>query len=221
MNEILDQDFEEPSEYNGNLFVGVLTNPRAVFRYLHTNAHDQYVWLLLFFSGIVGHIDPSIFFFYGGFFQFLQNILKAVFLGGVLAIVLNYLYSILLRWIGSFLNGTVETKDILRVVAYSMIPTFFGIIISVFQFFIIRNFSSGVDVLATSDTTMIVGQIIIIISILITVIWPIALIVIGLSEIQKWSLGKAFLAVFLSILVIVLIGVFAFVGTDLFYGPFF
>lgn len=213
MNEILDHDIDDQNDFDGNLFVGILTSPRQVFRYLHKHAYDKHVWKLMILSGIIGYMDASFFFIEGDIGRLFKNIFMAIFAGGFLALVLNYFYAYMLSWIGKFFDGTEDTQSILRVIAYSMIPSFFGILITVVQLIFYKSFLIYGEFSVASKIEYIIASA----SIFITVLWPFALIAIGLSEIQKFTIWKAILNVFISFLFFVVLGVLLFIVADMFF----
>ena len=57
MDDILDQALPEDEEFEGNIFWGVLTNPRKVFRHVHERDFNDHVFKLLIFSGIASYFD--------------------------------------------------------------------------------------------------------------------------------------------------------------------
>ena len=125
--------------------------------------------------------------------------------GGLFGWISTYFYSGLISWTGKWLKGTADTSTILHVLAYAMIPTIISLI------FLIPQFATyGVEVYKKDGDIISGGLIINIIfwssmaAELVLGCWTIYLCVIGISELQQFTIGKAVLNLLLPVLLIVI-----------------
>lgn len=115
-----------------------------------------------------------------------------------------YIYAALLSWTGKWLNGVANTTSILRILAYAMFPTILSLVIVIFQIALFGNemFQSEISL----EDKGVLGQAFFYCSLLVEialVIWTVCFVVVGISEVQKISIGKSILNILLPGLLIV------------------
>ena len=212
MNEILDEVEKDQSFSDREIFMGIWTNPRAIFKYIHAIKHDKYITVLLVLAGISRTFDRASTKNMGDEFPLIAIIFFAIVAGSLFGWLTYYIYAAILSWVGKWLKGDQDTKSILRIISYSMIPALLGLGFFLLQilFFGIDLFKSDGIINIEEDTvTSILFYGLVALQVIFS-LWTIVLVVIGLSEIQKFSIGKSILNLILPIFVI-LIPIFLFI----------
>ncbi|MEW5677107.1 Yip1 family protein [Flavobacterium enshiense] len=191
---------------NKEIFNRIWTSPRMVFKFINDNKYDKLVTPLLIMAGIANSLDKAAGKDVGDDSMGLVGIiLISVVAGGLFGWISYYIYAALLSWSGKWLDGKGNTDSIIRVIAYAMIPSILAIAFLIPQLLIQRS-----GIFQTEDATSSTGIILNIISYgcaivqVVLGIWTMVLCIIGLSEVQKFSIGKAILNFFLPILFIVI-----------------
>lgn len=125
---------------------------------------------------------------------------------GLFGWITYYIYSALISWTGSWMNGKGNTQSILRVFAYAFFPSIFILILLIPQIAIYGNelFKSDNDLYNLVSTESIVLYIILFVEFALG-IWSLVLCVIGISEVQKLSIGKSILNLLLPAILFVFI----------------
>ena len=128
-----------------------------------------------------------------------------IIIGALFGWITYYLYSALISWTGKWLNGKGNTDSILRVLSFALIPSIVSILLLIPQIIIYGNemFKSDGDIISGG----IVSNIIVYSSMFLEFglgIWTFVLCVIGISEVQKLSIGKSILNLILPVIVIML-----------------
>ena len=217
MTEDLLQDFEPIEHFTDKeLFTKIWINPRPVFKYLTHIRHEKYITILLILGGIANAIDKATL-RNSGDKSSLMTIFLGVIVGGALFGWVSYfLYSSLVRWTGKWLKGNASTEDILRVLAFATIPNIIGILFTIVEisFFGSSVFKSEFDLLQTDTIHIAIGYSLGFIG-LVLGIWSLVLSVIGISEVQQFSITKSIINLLLPIFVIlipILVLLYAFTG---------
>ena len=183
-------------------------SPRVVFRLLNdgsqANNHDGLVKLLLFLGGISRAFDRAMAKDFGDKLPLLAIIAICVVMGGLFGWISFYIYALFMSWTGKWLKGTGNTASILRVMAYSMIPSACGLILLVVQIFLFGNgmFESDFDLTYFGLFKNVVFWSCLILEIALFV-WSTVLFVVGVSEAQKFSIGKSILNILMPGLLLV------------------
>lgn len=188
---------KEPYLTDEEVFSNIWVNPRKVFKFINAHNYNKYVYLLLILAGVANAFYKNTEYDLSGLVIFLY-----VFIGGLLGLIGNYIYAALINWTGSWLNGKAETSAILRTIAFSNIPLILTLSITIARY-IIRgngNFSDGLE--DSNSLTYIIENILLILNGILG-IWSFVIFVIGIAEIQKFTIIKAFLNTILPILVFV------------------
>ena len=186
------------------LFIGILTSPREAFSFINTYQYQKHVSLLLVLAGISRTFDRASTKNMGDNFSLWGVITFCIIIGAICGWLIYYLYSAMISWTGKWLNGKGNTDSILRVMAYALIPSILALLFLIPQIAIYGNemFKSDGDITSGG----IVSNIIVYGAILLEFslgIWTLVLCVIGLSEVQKISIAKSILNLFLPAIVII------------------
>lgn len=176
------------------IFSKIWFSPREVFKYLSHHEYDKYVPLLLILGGISRTIDRAIERSMGDDYPLGGILLISVILGGLLGWISLYIYSALVSWMGTWLGGKSDTKSVLRVLAYALIPSLFSLIFVAISIIIYGQeifvsepgYQSSIDAIIL----LVLGIIEITLS-----VWSFVVLVAGISEIQNFAIGKALLNV--------------------------
>ncbi|CAD7810568.1 hypothetical protein CHRY9390_02201 [Chryseobacterium aquaeductus] len=202
-----ENQFEEFEKYevlsDQDIFTKIWTKPRKVFKFINDTQYEKYMYILLFFAGVARAFDRATSKNMGDNSSLLTIVLGAVVLGGALGWISYYIYAALLSWTGKWLNGVANTSSIFRMIAYAVFPSVLALIFLVPQMAIY-----GIDVFRDADYTSAgtFGNVLFWTSAFIQIalsITTLVLMVIGLSEVQKFSVGKAILNLILPIAVII------------------
>ena len=122
--------------------------------------------------------------------------------GGLLGWISYYIYAALLNWTGKWIKGQGDTKSILRIISYALTPSIIALIFLIPQIGIYGNemFKSDGDIVSAGlvANIFVYGSLILE---FILGIWTIVFCVVGVSEVQKLSIGKAILNLLLPLLV--------------------
>lgn len=205
MENILDEIEQTPTFTDTEIFTKIWTQPRAVLRYIHNNQYDKYVAFLLVLAGISRAFDRASMRDMGDEMSLIGVVGTCILMGGLLGWLWYYIYGALVSWTGNWLNGKGDTTSIVRVIAYGMIPAIVALIFLIPQIAIYGNemFKEFGDI----TNAGIVANIIFYGSLIIEVILGICTMVfcvIGISEVQQFSIGKAVLNFLLPVLVIII-----------------
>ncbi len=205
------EDYAQKSEINpNNIFEKIWTSPRAVFKFINDYKFDRYFTLLIVLSGISRTFDRAAMKNLGDEYSLGGVISYCIIVGALLGWVSYYLYAALISWTGNWLGGKGNTHSIIRVLAYSLVPSILSMFLLIPQIMIYGNgiFQSDGDVVSAG----IIGNILFYGSLILELtlgIWSFLLCVIGISEVQKLSIGKSILNLLLpAILFIVIILIF-------------
>lgn len=211
---ILDENLIENKEpivlTDKEIFTRIWTEPRLVMKYINDNSYDKFVVFLLVIGGISNAFDRIV----SSDLFINQPLIVLVGIGLVLAGLSgwlgNYIYAAILTWTGKAFDGKAHSSDVFRVCAYAMIPSIFLILIVFLQLFVF-----GFEVFRDDfDTNSLgAGELAIYFGLaLLTIVfgvWSLVIFVVGLSEVQKFSIGKAIGNLILSFLVILIPAFFA------------
>lgn len=204
MENLLD-DIDEVQHFTDKeIFTKIWTIPRPIFKYINHLKYEKHLTILLILAGITSAFERAETNYLGSNDSIGITIFASIIGGALFGWISYYLYSSLIRFTGKWLNGKANTDSILRTLAYASIPTITGLVLVIPKFLL-----TGTDLyqnLLTYGFTVVES---------ILGIWTFVLYVIGISEVQQFSIGKALLNLLLPFIVIVIpifILVMAFVG---------
>lgn len=187
-----------------DIFTKIWTEPRKVFKFINDTQYEKYLYILLIFAGIVRAFDRASSKDMGDDSSLFSILFSCIVFGGMLGWISYYIYAALLSWTGKWLNGAGNTSSIYRILAYAMIPSILGLIFLFLQIAVFGQdyFKSNTDYLESN----IVGSIVFWSAFTMEILLSLAsfvFMVIGLSEVQKFSIGKAIVNLLLPIAFIV------------------
>ncbi len=216
-NLVIEAEQEKITLTDKEIFTKIWLSPRLVFRFVHQNSYGKYVPMLLVLAGIGSTIDRSISSGTGNNLELWAVLAIAIGVGAVLGWVSYYIYSALMSWMGKWLGGTCDTSSLLRVVAYAQIPSVAALFIVFAQIGVFRNELFQSFLPAATNLPLLVFYYITYGLNALLGIWTFVLLIIGVSEVQKMSIGRAVVNVLLPVLVILIpLSVVAFILGDLF-----
>ena len=203
MENILDKNNENLSLTDKDLFTKIWTSPRKVFRYINDNHHDKYVSVLLVLSGISRSFDRASIKNMGNILPIWAILALCIILGGLLGWMSYYIYAALVSWTGKWIKGQGNTSSILRILSYAMLPSIVALVFLIPQIGIygVEIFKEDGDITSAGW----ISNIFVYASMFLEVvlgIWTLIFCVVGISEVQKLSIGKAILNLLLPLLVI-------------------
>lgn len=217
------QSNEDPDYSDFEIFKYIWTKPRSIFLFLHVHDYDRFLYVLLFFAGVSRTIDRAVVKSMGDQYPVSTIIIMSVFMGGLVGLLTFYLYAAMLSWTGKWVGGRVRAKALYRVLAYALLPSILFLTVQIPMILLFGRDYFQFDFLFNDPSAFRFS--IYIASIVIQVIlggWSIVLLVIGVSETQEVSIGKAILNVLLPMLIvfvpIFLIASLYFTVTGLFVG---
>lgn len=178
----------EPKE----IFYKLLTSPRDAFKFINDYKFDKHVTILLCLAGIVRAFDRATSKNLGDSFSLLGLIAFCIIIGGLFGWITYYIYAALISWTGKWFEGTADTQSILRILAYALFPSAFILILLIPQIAIygIGMFQSDYDVSNSGLINNIVYYGLLLCGVALG-IWSFVLSIIGISEVQKFSIWKA------------------------------
>ena len=201
-----------------DIFTQIWTSPRLVFKFINDNKYDKYVHVLLILAGITKAFDRASTRNMGDDMPLIAVLALCVILGGLLGWISYYIYAALLSWTGKWLKGLGDTNSLLRMMSHAMIPSIVALILLIPQVAIFGNeiFQSEMDIYSSGLLSIIIFYVTLFFE-LILGIWTLVIFVIGISEVQKISIGKSILNMILpGLIIIVPIAIIAFIFGDLF-----
>ena len=187
-------DHEEIPLNEKEIFTEIWKSPRVVFKFINETGYSKYTTILLVLSGITYMLSNATTRHLGDVMP-LWGVLMACLIGGaVFGWLYFYIYAALLSWTGKWLNGVGNTKALLRMISYALIPMLAFIILFIIRIALFGNevFQREFDIAGKGIPAIGIYVFTYFIE-LVTLIWTIVLLVIGISEVQKLSIGKALL----------------------------
>ena len=176
------------------VFTKIWSQPRLVFKYLHEYHDDKHTHILLILAGIGKGLDRASTQSMGDRMPLLTVLALTILAGGAFGWMTYNIYAALMSGTGKWLKGKANSHEILRVLAYAMIPMVAALLIVGLQLAIFGNrmFQSEMDL----EDFSLIAQGIYYVSPFVEItlgIWTVCLAVVGISEIQKFSIGKSIL----------------------------
>lgn len=188
------------------IFKKLWSEPRLVFRFIHDHHYDKYTHVLLILAAIVRGLDQAATKSMGDKMSLPAVLAISIIAGGIFGWMSYYIYAAMTSWTGKWLKGEADTTSLLRVLAYAMTPSILSLLILIPQIAIFGNgiFQSEIN-LEDNNTASSAFYYISLLVELTLGIWTLCFIVVGISEVQKFSIGKAILNLLLPALIILAI----------------
>lgn len=187
------------------VFFKIFTHPKQSLTYIHENHYENYLTIILFSIGVFSSLERNISKWNNlSGEKIIIYIVLAIIFGGLFGWISFSIFGYLTYLTGKWMKGRGKPSDFVRIYAYSSIPKYFSLIMIILQVIIYNFFLTnynGNKVLWNFYMVVIYGLAVIQMLIL---GWIIVLNVIGISIVQNFSYGKAFLNYFVSIAVIII-----------------
>ena len=188
------------------IFTQIWSQPRKVFHYINATGYEVYLTAIVVLLGISNAFDNAVSRSMGDDMPLVAIILICVLLGGVTGWISTFIYAALIKWVGTWLEGKAEsTQAVFRMVGYGSLPIVASLPLLLAQILVFGNglFQSDLGDYEGSlvQNVVLFGSGIIEIGL---AIWSFILVLVGLSEVQGFSLGKAFLNLLLPALIIII-----------------
>jgi len=176
------------------IFTEIWTSPRKVFRYIDEKKYDKYVTILLVLSGIARALNRAVSNNLGDRMSIWVIIGICIIVGGLFGWLTYYIYAVLISWTGKWLKGEGNTDSIIRIISYAMIPSVLALVILFPQISIYgcEMVKFDINTISTDLFSIILFFLFAFLEFILG-IWTIVLCVIGISEVQKFSIGKSIL----------------------------
>ena len=205
MDDLLDEIEQTEKFTDQEIFTKIWTRPRAVLKFINEFKYDKFLYPLLAVIGITNSLDRAVERGLGHTFGLPSILFICLFLGGLLGWISYYIGAALISWTGKALDGEANTWTIFRVTAYASIPAIIVLILYTIQiicwghdvFKINSDYSIGFishDVMFLVIAILELGL----------GIYGLVLTIIGISEVQKFGIGKAILNVLLVVALVMI-----------------
>lgn len=193
------------------IFTRIWIQPGNVLGYINEYRYDSYTLALLLITAIATSLELAVIVSIGEQLTFAVLLSVCVFLGGLLGLILFYIYAAVVNWTGEWFDGLGSTNALIRVFAYAMFPMTFVLIFVIAKILVFGDELFDERMNLASFRSELAAFYIIASTIEITLaIWAIYLAVVGVSQAQRISPVKSLLNVAISALIIAaVVGVLA------------
>lgn len=193
------------------IFQLIWTDPVRVFTVLRHYHINQWTYGLIFLASIVSVLNNFMRKHYADKYGTMLSFVGMILVGIFFSFFVINLYAALIAWTGKWLKGRAGTVAITRVLAFSQLPTITLLCIQIpcVLLFGMELFSSNPYLYNSEILGQVVTKTWLILSVIMS-IWSFILGIIGLAELQNFSLWKSFLNYLIPIILI-----FAIIGIPL------
>jgi hypothetical protein len=204
MEETLNTSPEDQQFSDRDIFTKIWLSPRQVFKFINDYQYDKYVIVLLVLAGVAKALERASSNYYGDTKEIWEIVVTCVVVGGIFGWITYYLFAGIISWTGKWMEGEGNTESILRIMSFAMLPSIMALLI-----LLIKVVIYGDDVFRSPEETG-TGLLMSLWSYFFDFIhvllafWSIFLFVIGISEVQKLSIGKSILNLLIASLVLIL-----------------
>jgi hypothetical protein len=187
-----------------DIFTKIWTEPRRIFKFINETKYEKYLYILMFLAGVSSAFDRASSKNMGENYSIFVIVFICILMGGLLGWISYYIYAALLSWTGKWLDGSGDTSSIFRMIAYAMIPSVVSLIFLIPQIAVYGgNLFKDIDYTFESTLANIIFWISVFCEVGLSIV-TLVFTVIGLSVVQKFSIGKAIVNLLLPIAVILL-----------------
>jgi hypothetical protein len=161
---------------------------------------------LVIFGGITNALNRAADKNMGDKMSLLAVLLISVIGGAFFGWVSYYIYSALMSWTGKWLKGEGDTTALFRMISYSLIPSLIILPLIIMRIVLLGNkeFQPDIDLFAEGIWVALLCYISYFLEFMLG-IWTLFIVVVGISEVQKISIGKAIINLILPIAIIIAI----------------
>lgn len=203
MENILDNIEENPRFTDKEIFTKIWTSPRRIFKFINDNQYDKYVTILLLLAGISKAFDKASLRNMGDDMSIWAIVGICIVGGGLFGWISIYIYAALINWTGNWLKANGNTNSILRILAYAMVPSTVALVFLTPQIAIYGNelFKSEGDITSADWLSNVFAYGSMLLEFILAML-SIIFCVIGISEVQKLSIGHSIINLLLPITLI-------------------
>jgi hypothetical protein len=196
-------------------FLSIWVKPRETIRRIVDTDPTQHVVLLAMLAGIGQALDRASSRNTGDSLPLVAILAVCIIAGPIGGIISLYLSGALFRWTGSWLGGQASSEEVRAAIAWSSVPTIFILPLWIPELLIFGEelFTSSTPRMEANPLLAIILLGFLLIEIVVGV-WAFVVLLQSLGEVHRFSAWKAFGAVILGILVVLvpilcIVGVFA------------
>lgn len=196
---------ESPQLSDKEVFQGLWSSPKKVLKYINDYEYKKHFYLLLVLAGIVRYFDNASNNNMADHYPLWMILSMGVIFGGLFAWIGFYIYSSLLSWTGKWLNAEGTRERLMRILVYASYPVIFSLFITALQIltFGADLFKSEWGEIELDSSDQLIVYVTSAVKLILS-IWTLVLIVLGIAEVQKLSIGKAILNLILPALVLII-----------------
>lgn len=173
------------------IFTKIWTSPRMVFKYINAKEYEKFLYPLIILYGINSTLDKAMEKNIGYSESMFYILGVSLVAGAIAGVIICYLYAAVISWTGGWLEGAGNTRSILRTFAYASIPSVTSLVLILPKLILFKG-----DIFRFSETLSrgsLASAFFYLFAVVefILGIWTLVLVVVGLSEVQKFTIGKA------------------------------
>lgn len=183
---------------SANPWLSIWFHPRETIRQLLANESREQVLILAVLYGVGSLFQKTATLAISKGYQLHYILVGCFIVGALLGVFQLYIYSWLLRWTGSLIQGRATAEQVRVVYAWSLVPSVCAVLLwmMVYTSFVLilhSGHSTGVPIAKVLRSVAWVP--------LAAWIWSLMILANGLAEAHQFSLGKGYRALFLGILI--------------------
>jgi hypothetical protein len=186
-----------------SIYLNIWTSPRKVFAFVKNDESNSIRHYLCILFGIVSALHKYQENNTGESFSLLTIILLSIIGGGLFGWLGFYFYCFLIEWTGEWLNGKGRKYQLNIALSYAQIPFITSILVFVFGIIAFEKnyFRTNLEIEDYNSFSIRLYSTLSYIQYALS-IWTFVLMIIAISEVQRMSIGKAILNLFLPVLII-------------------
>ena len=213
-----------------NPWLTIFTQPRETIRKILRFNPKYHVLLLAMLGGIASAVDKAAANTLGDYMSITAILIFTIIAGAIGGLLSLYVFSGLLKLTGDWIGGKASYRSIRLVYSWSMVPLVWAMILWIPQILIFGQevFSSSTAIFDSSRVFILLAALFFIIDFVLWA-WSIVILILGLSEAQKFSVWKAMSNILLSaalllaamviiIIILVIVGAPIFISKLLFFS---
>lgn len=183
---------------------GIWFSPRKTFQSINETKYTKYGYLILILLGLLVGIEKNTHQIIIDIHSFFIHNSIIIFFTSLITIISFIILAYILNWTGKLIDGQGSTSQILNMSTYAMIPAITAIPFMTLKILLFNNQGQELDQFLM-NLTMDYKLIYFILEFLIFLLglWSFILVIIGISELQKFSIFKAILNLIIPVLMLI------------------
>ena len=188
------------------IFTKIWMSPRQVFKFINENGYTKFTTILLILGGITSALNSASSRYMGDIMPLWSVLIVCLIGGGIFGWLYFYIYAVLLSWTGKWMKGVGTTKSLFRMISYALIPSLLVLFTFILRIVLIGNeeFQRNVDVFDSRYLITALFSFSLFVEI-VTGVWTLVVLVIGISEVQKLSIGKSIVNLILPMVLLIMV----------------